>query len=175
MKFYLFNNELDELIDFMTSEKWVYHSNPDQTKEKIMANFESGWYSKDKQTFWVENEGEKIGYISIFDLSDNTPLFDIRLKSKYRNKGFGEKCVLWLTDYVFTTLDNKIRVEAHTRMDNYPMRKVLHKCGYVKESHHRKAWENADGTIVDSVGYAIIRDDWEKGIKTPIHMDDVWF
>jgi RimJ/RimL family protein N-acetyltransferase len=52
------------------------------------------------------------------------------------------------------------------------MRRVLRRCGYAKESHYRNAWPAPDGTIHDSVGYAIIRKDWETGEVTDPNWTD---
>ncbi|BCN29827.1 GNAT family N-acetyltransferase [Anaeromicropila herbilytica] len=59
------------------------------------------------------------------------------------------------------------RIEANTREDNYGMRCVFHKSGFVKEAHYRKAWKG-----YDSIGYAIIREDWKNGVITPVNWND---
>lgn len=56
--------------------------------------------------------------------------------------------------------DKSFRVEAYTRSDNLAMRKTLSSCRFVKEGYLRQAWENDDGSISDSICYAMIRDDW---------------
>lgn len=53
------------------------------------------------------------------------------------------------------------------------MRKCFSKSGFVKEGYLRKAWENEDGTVVNSVLYAAIFDDWKTGKITQIQLDDV--
>ena len=59
--------------------------------------------------------------------------------------------------------------------DNYAMRKVFFKCGYVREACYRKAWPSPDGTLHDSVGYGITREDWEENKVTPVDWGDVPF
>ncbi|MGD7043242.1 GNAT family N-acetyltransferase [Jeotgalibacillus proteolyticus] len=130
-------------------------------------------YDKDKEIFWIELEQKKIGLIVIHDSSDTIPLFDIRLEEKARGKGIGELALKWLTQYIFSHPVKKIRIEAYTRSDNTAMRKTLHKCGFVKEGYLRQAWEHEDGSVFDSVCYAIIRNDWENQTRTPIKLDDL--
>ncbi|MBW8350667.1 GNAT family N-acetyltransferase [Bacillus sp. IITD106] len=175
LHFKKFENELDDLIAFMTSTIWEYHANPEPSPEQIKQAFNKGWYQEGRDTYWIEFHREKIGLIIIHDIEDTIPLFDIRLANSVREKGFGTKAVRWLTDYLFSLPDKKIRIEAYTRCDNFAMRKTLTNCGFVKEGYLRNAWENNDGSVSDSICYAIIRSDWENGIVTPIKLNDVSF
>jgi RimJ/RimL family protein N-acetyltransferase len=47
---------------------------------------------------------------------------------------------------------------------------VLERCGYVREAHHWQAWPGSDGSVHDSFGYAILRQDWLSGDITPIEL-----
>jgi RimJ/RimL family protein N-acetyltransferase len=168
-------NELEELISFMTMNQWEYHGNTIPSAEKISESFRNGWYHEDRETFWIEIDGEKIGLAIIHDISDTIPLFDLRLSEEYRGKGIGKYCVHWIVKYLFQLPEKKIRIEAYTRADNIPMRKTLFHCGFVKEGYLRNSWENDDGSVSDSLCYAIIRDDWENGTITPIKMEEYSF
>lgn len=53
------------------------------------------------------------------------------------------------------------------------MRKTLNKCGFVKEGYLRDAWGNDDGSVADSICYALIRKDWENKQVTPSKLDDL--
>ncbi|SDN38933.1 GNAT family N-acetyltransferase [Tenuibacillus multivorans] len=174
LDFQKFDGEIDELIDLYTKNEWHYHANPNPSPDEIRERFKSGWFHDDKETFWVLENNQKIGLIIITDVSDTIPLlYDIRLLEEIRGQGYGEKCVKWVTDYIFLSSTNKIRIEAYTRHDNYAMRKVFHKCDYEKEGYLRDSWENDDGRVYDSVLYAMIRSDWEKDQQTPININDV--
>jgi len=175
LRFKKFNHELDDLILFMTTNTWEFHSNPNPTKEQIVNTYKNGWYENDRETFWIEYKNQKIGMLIIHDFSDTIPSFDIRIDGHYQGKGFGEKAVTWLIDYIFQLPDEKIRLEAYTRNDNIRMRKTLHKCGFVKEGYLRQSWENDDGSIHDSVCYSVIRTDWENNVKTPTKLYDLPF
>ena len=175
ISFRKFENELDELVSFMISNYWGFHREQKSSDEHVIKAYHKGWYQDDRETYWIENSDEKIGLIIIHDITDTIPLFDIRLSDKVRGKGFGTKAVKWITEYIFTLSDTKIRVEAYTRSDNLAMRKTLSKCGFVKEGYLRHSWENEDGSVSDSVCYAIIRSDWENNIVTPIQLNDFPF
>ncbi len=164
--------------DFKTLEKWLcadtwdYFGKSKLTPEDIK---ESTFFNEETKCFWVSNEEKvKVGFIKIFDLNDSTPLFDIRLKTEFRSLGFGEKAVKWIVDYIFTTFD-KLRLEAFTREDNLAMRKILLKSGFVKEAHHRKAWNSDSGVLYDAVGYCILKEDWQNKKLTPVNWKDLDF
>ena len=69
--------------------------------------------------------------------------------------------VEWAADHLFTTTD-KHRLAGETRADNVAMRRVFERCGWVREAHYRQSWPMDDGGWADSVGYAILRDDWQR-------------
>ena len=113
-----------------------------------------------------------MGLVRIFDLQDSIPLLDIKISRKYRGSGVGTKVVKWLTEYIFTQLPDKERIESYTRQDNYSMRCVFHKCGFVKEAHHRKSWRDKNGELYDAIGYGITKEDWANGEITPVDWND---
>ncbi|WP_019156304.1 GNAT family N-acetyltransferase [Robertmurraya massiliosenegalensis] len=167
------NFELDDLVSFMTSNHWIYHSNPHPSIDEIESRFHKGWYSTNKETFWIEKDSKKIGLLIVHDMDDTILSFDIRIDAKVRGNGYATIAMHWLINYVFNLQDKKIRLEAYTRSDNLAMRKTLHKCGFVKEGYLRDAWENDDGSVADSICYALIRKDWEHKQVTPIKLNDL--
>jgi RimJ/RimL family protein N-acetyltransferase len=116
--------------------------------------------------------GATVGFVRLDDLNDPTPMFDLRLRRRARGHGLGTATVGWLTTYLFDELPDIHRIEATTRRDNHAMRRVLRRCGYVKESHYRQAWPSSDGTRHDSIGYAVLRSDWTSGTRTEPEWDD---
>lgn len=164
-------NPDDELVNFLTSETWEFHSFNIPTKEQILENISTGYYnSESAKSYWVVAENEKkIGFIRIFDLEDSTPLFDIRISRKHRGCGIGEAALKKLVELVFNTFNNVTRIEGYTREDNKAMIALFTKCGFVKEAHHRKSWEQNTGEIFDSVGYCILKEDWLSGNTTPVN------
>ncbi|MFK0238522.1 GNAT family N-acetyltransferase [Streptomyces vinaceus] len=94
------------------------------------------------------------------DLCDDTPMFDLRIRSEHRGRGRGGQALDWLTRYVFTEFPEVQRIEGTARQDNVAMRRAFRRCGYAKEAHSRDTWPTADGKVRDAVGYAILRRGW---------------
>lgn len=174
MEFKLFQSEIEDLVELLTKNQWEYHGNQIVKEESVRENFKKGYYQNDRETYWIIDNGTKVGIIIINDISDSIPIFDMRLAPNYRGKGYGTKTLIWLKDYLFGE-KNKIRIEGYTRYDNFGMRKCFTKAGFVKEGYLRSAWENEDGTVSDCVVYGAIRSDWESGLTTPIKINDVSF
>lgn len=173
IRFEQFIDEIDTLVEFLTSDTWEFYGTPNLNPVRIRASYENQHYTGDDcKTFWILDQDTIVGMIRIYDLQDGDPLFDIRILSKYKGMGIGTIAVKWLVDYIFNNFSDKERIEANTRQDNYAMRCVFHKCGFVKESHHRKAWVCQDGKAYDSIGYAIIKEDWKNGKITPFNWND---
>ena len=170
-------NEEDVLVDWLISDIWPYHGKPKPEPFEIKKNFKAGYYNgKNSETFWIiSGENKFVGLIRLFDLEDITPLFDIRIHSSYRGKGIGKKAVDWLTGYIFKKWPHIRRIEAYTRQDNIAMRRVLSKCGYIKEAHHRKSWPGENGKYFDSTGYGILREDWKENKITLLEWYDEKF
>ncbi|WP_442599709.1 GNAT family N-acetyltransferase [Neobacillus sp. D3-1R] len=164
-------DQLNELVHFLTSEPWHFHGQVNPSKESISSSFQKGFYTENgNRTFWVSEDGQIIGIIRLFDLEDLTCLFDIRFRSSSRGKGLGVEAIKWIAEYVFINYSHIHRVEGHTRQDNFAMRKTFYKAGYIKEAYHRESWPQ-NGSLFDSVGYAMTRHDWENKTVTII-MDD---
>jgi len=169
----LAESDFRDLLSFLTSDTWPFHGGARPEPGKIRELFKNGYYlGDDAQTFWILLDGEKVGLIRIFDLQDNCPMFDLRILGSHRGKGIGKKALKWLMEYVFTTWPEKWRIEGQTRNDNIAMRRVFRQCGWVKEAHYRKAWPAPNGELFDSIGYGVLREDWEAGIITPVDWDD---
>ncbi|RPI16390.1 MAG: N-acetyltransferase [Ignavibacteriae bacterium] len=165
------------LADFMTFDSWNFHLTVNMDRDEVLKSIEEGFYSNNStRSFWIKDENEAVGFVRLFDLGKDvddseTPLFDIKIHSKFRNKGIGCKAVKWLVDFVFTNYPNKFRIESFTRIDNTSMRKVLEKCGFVKEAQFRKSWRVLDSENVDTIGYGILKTDWLNNTVTPVEWD----
>ncbi len=94
------------------------------------------------------------------------------LRAAARNRGIGGDAVRLVTRALFDEDPDLTRIEGTSRQDNEAMRRVLRRCGYVKEAHQRQDWPGPDGTLHDTVGYAILRRDWISGSTTPVARDD---
>lgn len=163
----LFNQENEELVDFLCLNEWPFHSNPNLQKTAVKKAIENGYYSNGRETFWIISGKQKVGLLIIDDIEDTIPLFDLRISESARGQGIGAKSLQWLQDYLYGE-KKKIRIEGYTRADNVAMQKCFEKAGFVKEGYLRNAWENEDGSISDTVLYGSIYEDWkEKKITLP--------
>jgi RimJ/RimL family protein N-acetyltransferase len=166
--------DANALVDFLCDEEWPFHGDPRLSAADVRRRIDEGYFrSHDTQTSWiVDGGGDRIGIVRVFDLDDETPLFDIRIGLRHRGRGAGTAAVRTLTAHVFSSFVHVQRIEATTREDNVAMRRALRRCGYVKEAHHRRAWPTAGGETYDAVGYGILREDWASGTTMPVHWDD---
>ncbi|MCF6468131.1 GNAT family N-acetyltransferase [Nonomuraea sp. MG754425] len=164
--------QAEALVGFLTGEEWPFHASV-QEATAIRRRVADGSYDDaESRTFWLVADGERAGLVRLQDLTDHTPMFDLRIRAAWRGRGLGTAAVTWLTSYVFTEFPAYRRIEGNTRQDNHAMRAVFRKCGYVKESHYREAWPAPDGAVYDSIGYAVLRRDWVSGTVTVPDWDD---
>lgn len=162
--------EVEELVQFLTSDSWPYHGVESPAESDIRKAYENGAYhNENTRTFWIIDQGghQKIGLIRLFDVSDPIVMFDLRIRSEYRGKGIGKSALSWIVSHVFSEYPEAIRIEGHTRVDNTAMQALFAKSLFVLEAYHRKSWRQA-GLLFDSIGYAVIREDWENNQVTPI-------
>ncbi|MEO8448115.1 MAG: GNAT family protein [bacterium] len=168
----------EKMFGFLRSEPWTFYSKPILSEECLNELLEKGYFESDNaRTFFIETMNAEIaGMMRLFDLKDigrGSPMFDIRISSVYRGKGIGSKAMKWITDYVFNTWEVQNRFEGTTRFDNFAMRKLFVKSGFVLEGYYRQAWQGSDGINHDSLQYSILRSDWISGIPTVINWDKV--
>lgn len=167
--------EQEQLIHFMTTNSWPYHGNSHPARELIEKTIEEGGYQSDEvKTFWIENEAnEKVGFVKIYDLRDEIPLFDLRIADHARGSGYGPEALKLVAEYVFQLPEAKIRLEGHTRQDNFAMRKTFERAGFVKEAQLRQAWFSPkESSYYDAVTYGLTREDFLKGTATPVKWDE---
>ncbi len=171
-------SESESLAKWLSSDTWPFFLGDKPTREEVLKRIENGAYFGDGElNFWILNSKEEpIGLIEIYQLDDLAPMFSIRFKSDFRGKGFGKTVLTWLTRFIFENYPDKRRIEAQTREDNIPMRKLFKGGGYVKEAYYRLASPIEDGGRVASIAYGILREDWETGQVTPVSWEkDLFF
>lgn len=154
----------DELAALLAGEEWPFHAGGTPDRATVLDRVAAGYYDgAGVRTFWVVEDGVRVGLVRLYDLDDDTPMFDLRLRAAARGRGLGTAAVRWLTDEVFTEFPAVDRIEATTRADNRPMRRVLGANGYQREARYRQAWPVPGGPPLDSLGYAVLRADWAAG------------
>jgi RimJ/RimL family protein N-acetyltransferase len=160
----------DELARFLGEHRWPFHVRervgPAEAAEMVVAwDLDGG----DSRAWWLELDGQVVGLLRVEDLDTwGDPSWDLRIAEGHRGAGIGTAAVRWLAGEVFGGWPGVGRIEAQTRRDNLAMRAVLRRCGYVKEAHYRRAWPDQHGAVHDGIGYALLRQDWERGTTTPV-------
>lgn len=168
-------HDRDELVDFMTRNEFPFHVYSRPTREQVQASISEGAYrDEDNDSFWVDHADHgRVAFFRLEDLSEETPLFDLRVDGQFRNRALGEQILRTATHHVFTTMQSVNRFEGQTREDNIAMRKTFLRCGWIKEAHYRESWPTDSGTLLASVAYGILRRDWETGNTTTFEWEDL--
>jgi RimJ/RimL family protein N-acetyltransferase len=175
--------DLPMLVAFLTAEPWPFHGVQQLGAAEVQRRAGLGEYWGEEIECYLVAEhgstvhgdtvdggtvrGDTVGYLRLFDLGDETALFDLRLTVSARGRGLGTAAVRWLSDRLFGTYAHLDRVEAHTLVGNGPMRGALLRNGFVQEGYHRQSWRQGE-TLLDSVSYALLRNDWAGGTVTPL-------
>lgn len=163
----------DALADWLAADTWPFHTGDRPSREQALKRFDDGDFTgAEVQSYWMLLGDEPIGLLMLNDIEDRAPMLDLRLRTAYRGQGWGTVAVRWMTRTIFESFPEAIRVEGQTREDNLAMRRTFRKVGYLKEAHYRAAWPTADGGYVASIGYGILRSDWENRVVTPLVWDD---
>ncbi len=159
--------QAQELARWLASDRWTFFVRETLTEDEALARVQT-LFGPHRELWWIVASGSRVGVIELYDLADPTALFAIRLKSESRRRGFGTAALRWLTQHLFTRGAGLVRIEGQTREDNVAMRGLFRKCGYVHEATYRRGWPTAGGDRLCSVGYAVLREDWERGTTTPV-------
>ncbi len=99
------------------------------------------WYWQSEETNWLS-----IG-IAIYD-------------DGFWGKGLGEEALGIWCQYLLDTLPNIVRLDLRTWSGNTGMMVLAEKLGFQLEARFRKA-RIVDGKYYDSIGYGILREEWE--------------
>lgn len=150
------------LAQFLAASEWPFHYERRVDDNWVRARLESGFLNDDAKAFWIRGESdEPVGLGRVFDLSDMTPLLDLRIAEGARGHGIGTLALRGLTMWLFAEYPEAGRLGGYTRVDNAGMRRVFEKCGFQLEAQHRKAWRVQGGEPLDAVCYAILREEAE--------------
>lgn len=165
-----FDGKSDEAaISFLTSNRFPYHVTELVSPEDARSRVANGTFAApENEAFWIHVEGKAVGFIVFEEVTDGTPMIDLRIAESYRGRGIGTAALRVGTGVVFGSHPEISRIEGNTRVDNVAMRKAFEAAGYVKEAHYRDGWTVAGAAPMDSVAYAILRRDWTDGVTTPV-------
>ena len=167
-------NDREELIEFLTAHEFPFHVTRRPERDVVEGWIDDGRFGDaDHASLWIDTDAGRIGLVVLQDLTDDAPLFDLRLATEHRGKGFAAEVLRALATHVFTTMLAVNRFEGQTREDNLAMRKTFVRTGFVKEAHYREGWPVENGPALASVAYSILRRDWQSGRTTPVVWDDL--
>ena len=170
--------DVELLINFLATNGFPFHRSPRLTPEQARDSVLGGrFWSDDCVSFWVDADDRRIGIAVIDDLTDlasgGSPMFDLRFAEADRGRGLGVPVLRSLTELVFVRWPELARFEGQTREDNLAMRATFRGAGWVKEAFYRDGWPIDGAGHVSSIGYAVLRRDWESGTTTPVIWDDL--
>ena len=162
------------LVEFLTGHEFPFHATRHPARADVERSVDDGRFGDaDHASYWIDTDAGRIGLVVLIDLTDDAPLFDLRLATEHRGNGYGADVLRALTTHVFTTMPAVTRLEGQTREDNLAMRRTFVRAGFVKEAHYRDGWPVENGPPLASVGYGILRRDWLSGRTTPVVWDDL--
>lgn len=163
------DSDSEDLVRFLASNRFPFHVVEEPDEAEALARVASGVFSQpENAAYWIETDGVRVGFLNFQELSDGTPMIDMRIEEQRRGQGIGTLALGMGTSEIFAGHPSINRIEGNTRADNGAMRKVFEENRYVKEAHYREGWAVAGAEPADSVGYAIIRRDWVAGSITPV-------
>ncbi len=156
--------DIPALHHLLTSNYWEYFLNPIIDEQELQARNEKYFSSNTTQTLvYIDSAATLKGLIRFFDIKNSdteSPLFIVNVDESARGNGVGTELVVQGVRYIFDTYDKIRRIEATTRVDNKAMQRVLASAGFRHEATYRDVWRIKEGTYVDSLGYAILRDEF---------------
>lgn len=164
----------EAIVDLLSGEEWTYRPQSQITAEEARVQLDRGDYAGEGVlTVMIELEGTVAGFVRAEGLGDERedPQLDFRLRERVRGRGIGHAALRRITAAIFERQPKTMRIEGQTRSDNVAMRKVFARGGYVQEAVYRRAWPAGEGRMLDGIGYAILRSDWESGTVTAVDWD----
>ncbi|GGR89568.1 hypothetical protein Snoj_63040 [Streptomyces nojiriensis] len=82
--------DADDLVAFLAGDAWPFHGSavvdPEQARQWAA---EGRFDNAETRSFWIDGGGEALGLVRLMDLGDSTPVFDLRIRSRYRGRGIG--------------------------------------------------------------------------------------
>ena len=162
----LFESEdLQELHKLIASNRWDFFLDPIIDERGLGVRDEKYFLNETNQTLvYRDDNGILLGYIhfdNIKNTNNDAPSFTVSVDKGIRGSGVGKELVKQGVKYIFDKYDKIRRIYATTREDNIPMQKIFESLGFRQEARHKKEWEiRATGEYVDTLGYAVLRDEF---------------
>jgi RimJ/RimL family protein N-acetyltransferase len=115
------------------------------------------------KSFIIEKkDGSKIGFVARYkELWGGQMEIGYVLVPNERGKGYCSEAVQIMVDYLFLSMGDIVRIQAHTDVRNAASQKVLEKVGFKKEGTLRKS-RFERGEWGDWFIYSILREEWKE-------------
>lgn len=159
------SQDIPAIHHLLTSNRWEYFLHPVIDERELQVRNEKYFASNTTQTLVYIDSAESLkGFVRFFEIKNSdseSPLFTVKVDESARGKGVGTQLVVQGVRYIFDTYDKVRRVEATTRVDNKEMQRVFKSVGFRHEATYREVWRIKEGKYVDSLGYAILREEFE--------------
>ncbi|WP_292407410.1 MULTISPECIES: GNAT family N-acetyltransferase [unclassified Methanoculleus] len=114
-------------------------------------------------TVRLEDTGEFVGQCALLsvDFSPGAFLIGYQFDDTYWGRGYGTMACNFLVYFAFAVLDG-YRLNGDTVADNTPSRRVMERCGFVREGVQRRYW-HARGGYYDRVIFGLLASDLVPG------------
>ncbi len=138
------------------------HSDMDETKE-IIAKWVAEYGCDDTYHWAIELDGEVIGDIKIFTISDKHASCELGyvMSRKYWGRGYMTEAVKAVIAFLFMEV-NMHRITAKHSTENPASGRVMQKAEMLREGTFRKARKSKQGVYCDMDYYAVLKEDWEQ-------------
>jgi RimJ/RimL family protein N-acetyltransferase len=169
------SEDLERAVELLVADEWPYHVEPRPTaavaRRLVTPDAAQRSHLLVDGSLADDPGGGVVGVVRLIDLDDipdGAPLFDLRIATTRRGRGYGRAAVDWLTEHLFSLDPGLHRIEATTRADNVAMRTVLEWCGWTLEGRFREAWPGPAGGRYDALAYGVLRTDRRGRSDRPI-------
>ena len=136
------NSDLDFLKRIENNtDNWQFGSERKEYSDKELSAYITNATTDIKVAkqyrFVIDLNSAPIGFIDLFDYTNNSAGVGVIITESYRNKGFAKQALHLLTDYAFTTI-NLFKLHCSIAKDNLLSIKLFTSCGFELEKKEKE-------------------------------------
>ena len=136
------NSDLDFLFEVENNTKnWQFGSEKKEyNKQELLdyiANAKTDITVAKQYRFVIDLNSTPIGFIDLFNYTNDSAGMGVIITEKYRKKGFAKEALNLLTDYAFIILDIN-QLHATVTKDNLASIKLFTSCGFELEREKKE-------------------------------------
>lgn len=137
---------------------WTPHDSPESSKQ-LLESWCAAYENESTYNWAIEFEGKVIGNISVVRFNEKHEYADLGYCMGYDfwNKGIMTEAAKAVIHYLFEEIGFHRLVISHAA-GNPASGRVAQKCGLSYEGTRRECYKQADGTFLDLVDYAVLKD-----------------